>query len=176
MTAAPQDEIHEAFVEQFARNEQQIRAFVRSSLPPWADVDDVMQDVGLACWRKFADLEKKEDFRPWACVVARFEVLRHRRKHARDRLVFSEETLALLADVEVTKLDRREKERTAIEACLRKLAAAERTLVLSVHTPGMSVARIARETGQKAKRLYRRVGAIRGILRDCVVQQLAGEC
>ena len=109
-------------------------------MPPWADVDDVMQDVGLACWRKFSELERKEDFPQWACVVARFEVLSHRRKHARDRLVFSEETLALLADVEVTRLDQRQRERVAIEACLQKLALAERTLVLSVHMPGASVA------------------------------------
>lgn len=176
MGNSSQDELHEAFVEQFARSEQQIRAFVRSLLPPWADVDDVMQDVGLACWRKFSDLEKNEDFPRWACVVARFEVLKHRRKHARDRLVFSEETLALLSDVEVTRLEHRQRERVAIEACLQKLRLAERTLVLSVHTPGASVARIAEETGQQAKRLYRKVSAIRGMLRDCMRQRLAEEC
>jgi hypothetical protein len=57
MTNSPQDEIQEASVEQFARSEQQIRVFVRSLLPPWANVDDVMQDVGLACWPKVVSID-----------------------------------------------------------------------------------------------------------------------
>ena len=84
--------------------------------------------------------------------------------------------MALLADVEVTKLEQRQRERVAIEACLQKLGLAERTLVLSVHTPGASVARIAEETGQQARRLYRKVSAIRGMLRDCMRKRLAEEC
>ena len=43
----------------------------------------------------------------WACVIARFESLAYRRKMARDRLVFREDVLELMADEGVEEIDSR---------------------------------------------------------------------
>jgi RNA polymerase sigma-70 factor (ECF subfamily) len=163
---------YESFTRLFLRNEKKVRAFVRAMMASDAGVDDVVQEVALVAWRKFSDLKEDENFGLWACVMARYEVLKWRRKQARDRLVFSEKALDLLATAELENVDRRERERSVLDTCLQKLSNIERTLVMSVHTPGSSVARIADETGQPAKRLYRKVSKLRLALQDCMTTQL----
>jgi RNA polymerase sigma-70 factor (ECF subfamily) len=149
---------------------------VRSLLPNWQDVDDVMQEVGLVCWQKFSSFDQTgspDDFVRWACVIARFEVLRHRRKCARDRLVLSNDVIELLADDAEMRLTRSESERKAVEHCLERLQRPERRLLLSVHTPGDSIAGIAADLGVNARRLYSKVNGLRDLVSECVRQRLA---
>ena len=176
MTEPPITDRYEQFVALFARHERAVRAVVRSTLPSSQDADEVMQEVGLACWHKFSDFEadsSQDAFFKWACVIARFEVLKYRRKCARDRLVLSEETIRLLS---VDAEDRHvvaEQERHALEDCLNGLSPADRRLLLSVHTLGDSVADIARQLGQSARRLYSRANKLRDLMGECVQRKLA---
>ena len=166
---------YEAFTRLLLKHEPSIRSYVRSMLPTCDGVDDVLQEVAIVAWRKFGQLEDGEDFRLWVCVIARFEVLKWRRKHARDRLVFREETLKLLADCELERLEARERERRVLDGCLDKMSPAERALLMSVHTPGSSVARIAQESGREVKRLYRQLDKLRAALRACVATSLSAK-
>ena len=168
---------YDRFVGLFAGRERPVRAFVRSLLPTVHDADEVMQEVGLACWRKFDDFagDSPDEFVRWACVVARFEVLRYRRGKARDRLVLSDEAITRLAARAEERLGRAEAERAAVGRCLDRLSGEERRLLLSVHTPGDSVAAVAAETGQKARRLYDAVARLRDRVGRCVRSQLEPE-
>ncbi len=176
-----QESRYNLFVGLLARNDQAIRRFVRSLLPSAEGVDDIVQDIALECWKKFADFgsgesdDVSEQFIRWACVIARYKVLSRQRDSARDRLVFRESVVEQLAATALESLDRREVERRAIDCCLDKLEGDQKRLVLSVHLPGDSIAKIAEETGQKARRLYSKVNALRRILLDCVQQRLAEE-
>ena len=176
MTKSPKDVKYDQFVSLFARHERAVRGFVRSLLPSWQDVDDVMQEVGLACWRKFDAFESADsadEFVRWACVIARFEALRHRRNCARDRLVLSENVIEVLAADAEVRLEKADAERKAVELCLQKLPESERRLLLSVHTPGDSIARISADMGQKARRLYSKVNALRDLIGECVRRRIA---
>jgi len=176
MTESDRDQQYSQFVQMFVRAEPAVRGFVRSLLPSWADTDDVMQEVSLACWKKFDDFESSDEaneFLRWTCMIGRYEVLRHRRKYARDRLVLSEEVVELLAADAAARLELAAAERTAVELCLQKLEPAERRLVLSVHTPGDSIAQIATEMNEKSRRLYTRLNFLRDQIAQCVRQRIA---
>ncbi|MGI9473338.1 MAG: sigma-70 family RNA polymerase sigma factor [Rubripirellula sp.] len=167
------------FVSLIARHDLSIRRFIRSLLPTIEGVDDVMQDTALECWRKYSDFSPGEpqnasdEFVRWACVIARYKVLSWQRDRSRDRLVFRESVVSQLADSALENLDRRDAERHAMEGCLKRMDDDQRRLVLSVHLPGESIARIAAETGQKARRLYSRLNALRKLLLNCVEQRIA---
>ncbi len=169
------------FVSLLARRDHAIRRFVRSLLPSRDGVDDVMQETALECWKKFDDFQPvgaesaSDEFVRWACVIARFKALSWQRDNARDRLVFRDAVIEQLARAATESLDRREDERCAVEACLEKMSVDQQRLVLSVHSPGESIARIARETGQEARRLYSLVNALRVVLLECVERRLARE-
>ena len=180
-TAAEREQRYNEFVGLLARHDQSIRRFVRLLLPSRDGVDDVMQETALECWKKFADFtpdapEKTfDEFIRWACVVARYKALSWQRDKGRDRLVFRENVIELLSVAAMSDLDVRELERQAVEVCLSKMQDDQRRLVLSVYAPGQSIALIAAETGEQARRLYSRLNALRKLLLDCVRQQLAEE-
>lgn len=169
------------FVALIARHDQVIRRFVRSLLPSREGVDDVMQETALECWKKFSDFtpatpdDAVDEFVRWACVIARFKALSWQRDRGRDRLVFREGVIEALAAAAMDGFDQQEFERHAIESCLQTMPDDQRRLVLSVHSPGESIALIAAETGQNARRLYSRINVLRNLLLDCVQQRLAGE-
>jgi|LakMenEpi03Aug12_release.lakeMendotaPanAssembly.Ray.scaffolds.fasta_scaffold2111164_1 RNA polymerase sigma-70 factor (ECF subfamily) len=77
-----------------------IRAYLRALLLSASEVDEVMPEVAIAAWNKFSSLEDRDAFPQWACVIARYEVVRYRRNRARGRLVLAEDVIALIADEE----------------------------------------------------------------------------
>ncbi|MCS7467717.1 sigma-70 family RNA polymerase sigma factor [Stieleria sp. ICT_E10.1] len=180
-TAAGREARYGEFVSLLARHDQSIRRFVRSLLPSNQGVDDVMQETALECWKKYESFtpENAEDavdeFIRWACVIARYKVLSWQRDNSRDRLMFRESVIERLAQDAMQDLEQRDRERKAIETCLGQLDADQRRLVLSVHSPGESITKIAQETGVKTRRLYSKVNALRKRLLDCVQGRLVEE-
>ncbi len=67
---------HEAFIMLLLRHEPMVRAAIRAVVHRAEDVDEVMQAVSLVAWRKFDSLTDHEGFGRWACVIARYEVLK----------------------------------------------------------------------------------------------------
>lgn len=169
------NESYELFVELFTKNENALRAFARSLLPTWHDADEVVQEVALVAWNKFADFEPGTSFIRWACTIARFKALAHRRKLSRDRLSFRAELIELMADEGLSELDSRSDEYDALEVCLQKLPTKQRELVNMAYTPGLSIKIEAEKTGVKPGTLYMRLNRIRSILFDCIQTQIQKE-
>jgi RNA polymerase sigma-70 factor (ECF subfamily) len=166
-------ESYEAFVQLFARHERGIRAFVHSLLPGHAD--EVVQETCLVLWRKFADFDAGSDFLLWACTVARFEVLKYRRKLARDRHVFNVELLALLAEEAVGETRELALERRALDACVEKLTPGHRELIRSCYAQGVTIKQVADQLGRSATSLYKALNRIRLLLLDCIRVTVARE-
>jgi len=164
---------YDEFVRLLAQHEAAIRRFIRFLMPSRDGVDDVAQETALECWRKFPDFQSScsddaaGDFVRWASVIARFKALSWQRDKARDRLVFRDSVIERLAQAATSQRGQPEAERLATESCLQKLSPDQQRLVLSVHTPGDSVARIAAETGEKPRRLYSKVNSLRKLLLKC---------
>ena len=95
---ASDSDSYEKFLRLWTRHEPELRAFVRSCCPCAQEVDEVMQEVSVVAWRKFSSLDNSQAFGPWACMIARYELLMARRRHARDRLVLAEDVVKLLAE------------------------------------------------------------------------------
>jgi len=165
----------ERFLRLLACYEPVLRAFVRGLLPPTADADEVMQEVSLVAWRKFGNLEDPSLFPRWACVIARYEVLKYRRAHARDRLMLDEDIMTKLAEESLEELPRREQQLRALDRCLEKLPSKRRELVLQAYAPEGSIRDLAARTGRTEGALYQLLARIRlGLLR-CVERSLAQE-
>ena len=170
----PQSELEQSdFMRLFVRHERDLRAFARSLLPNWPAVDDVLQEASVVMWKKLHQLEKEEDFFTWARVIVRFEALRARRDAARDRLVLSEKTLELLAnEAMATTTDDLEKERQALNGCLKKMGDEQRKLVFAASMRDGGVKELAEASNRTANSLYKLIGRLRATLRDCVQREL----
>lgn len=170
-----EDDHYEDFVIVLAKYEPDLRRFIRSLLPTWTDVDEVVQQTAIVIWRKFSQYDPDTHFMKWACVIARFEALAYRRKMARDRLVFREDILELMADEGVEEFDARKDELEALESCMKKLSNKQQHLLTLAYTPGVKIKELAEEAGSTAEAFYMRLNRLRRRLLHCVetkIQQL----
>ncbi len=168
------EDSYRAFMRLFMRHEGVLRSFVRTLLPSWDDVDEVMQNVSIAAWTKFDRFDPETEFARWAATIARYEVLSYRRTRARDRLVFDEDIIELLADECQDEFARSEQERQALDGCLNQLPEHQQQLLLRVYTPGQKMKPIAEEVGVTPNALYKKLGRLRLILLRCIENTLKG--
>ncbi|MES2569257.1 MAG: sigma-70 family RNA polymerase sigma factor [Verrucomicrobiota bacterium] len=167
-----QDLSYEIFVSLLTKFEPQLRRFIRTLLPSWGDVDEVMQRTALAAWRKFAHFEIGSDFLKWALIVARFEALAFRRSMARDRHVFSDALLELMADEAALEAEVARHEERALEECLSKLEPERRELILKAYGPGVDQRDLAEDLGRSPAALYMLLSRIRKDLARCIEHKL----
>lgn len=163
---------YEEFVQLFVAHEARLRGFVRSLLPSWTDVDEVMQETGLVAWRKFSGFERGTSFMAWALTIARFEALDHLRRRRRDPLVFSDAVVDLLATESLAEPDALDRERSALDRCLAKLDAASRELLLLSYEPGARFHEIAARAGKSVQGYYKSVQRLRARLLACIEGEL----
>jgi len=166
---------HEDFLRLFTHHEPELRAFVRACLPRAGDVDEVMQEVSLVAWRKFAMLADTALFPRWACVIARFEVLKFRRAHARNRLVLDEDIMNKLAEEGAEEMSVRHQQLNALDDCIAKLPRERRELALAAYAPETSMKELAAQLGRTEGSLYQLLARIRQELLRCVEITLARE-
>ena len=161
------------FLRIFMRHENALRAFARGLLPTWDAVDEVLQESSVVMWRKLAQLDSAEHFLPWAKMIVRLEALRLRRNFSRDRLVFGDAVIELLAtEAEQIGDDVWERERGALINCLAQLPAHHRQLVLAPYASDGGVTRFAESTERTVNSLYKLIGRLREKLMRCVEDKL----
>lgn len=170
-----ENEKHDRFLRLYVEQEESLSGFVRALVPTRDDAREVMQEVAVVLWRKFEALPVQEDFRRWAFGVARFEALAFLRDRARDRHVFGDEMLELLAQEAGERADVFEAERRALEECLDKLPTTQRALVDAAYAPDARMDALAAESRRTAMSLYKALHRIRLALMDCTGRVLARE-
>ena len=173
--APSENEKHDQFLRLYVEHEEALNGFVRSLVPTRDDGREVMQEVAVVLWGKFEELPVIEDFRRWAFGVAKFKVLAFQRDRARDRHVFGDDVMALLADEVAEDADVFEAERNALDECLGKLEAAQRTLLETAYAPGARIDALAAAAGRSPMSFYKALHRIRLALMDCTQRVLARE-
>ncbi len=169
------DKPADLFLQLFIRHEPELRAFVRASLPGSSDVDDVMQEVSLVAWKKFSTLTDVAIFPRWACLITRFEILKFRRKCARNRLVLDDATIELLVAEGAEEMPRRKQQLAVLDECMNKLPEERRKLVLAAYSRETTIKNLAQQLGKTEHSLYQLLARIRHQLLLCLQRTLAAQ-
>lgn len=166
---------YEQFVRLLVAHEAHLRSFLRSLLSSWTDVDEVMQEASLTAWRKFDSFELNSNFLAWMAAIARFEALKHLRARSRERLVFSDEVIELIANEGAAEADVLERQRAALERCLERLGAPARELLQIAYRPGVKLHEAAAQSGKSVEAFYKTVQRLRSRLLECIQQETREE-
>jgi len=161
----------ERMVGWIASHQAALHRFILSLLPDRTLAADVLQETNLVLWRKAADYDPERPFLAWAFGVARHQVMAARRDAGRDRHVFSDKLVELLADEHPTD-DSAAQLEEALECCLNKLPGHQRELILARYQPGASVQELAQARSQSPGALSVLLLRIRKVLEDCVDRQM----
>jgi RNA polymerase sigma-70 factor (ECF subfamily) len=157
----------QVFVTRLTAFQQSLYALIRSLAPNGNDAWDILAETNLVLWKKRGEYDSNRDFGPWACQFAKYQVLAFRKQQQRDRLIFKEDVIELLAvEAESLVLASDRAARASLDSCLEKLNARNRNLLRRHYWEGCPLGELAEETN-------RTVGAIRDLLYR-VRLQLAG--
>ena len=162
------------FLKLFVANEKVLRVYARALVPTWEAVDDVLQEASVVMWRKLHQLDSDANFLSWAKVIVRFEALRSRRKFARDRLVFGEELLSMLAtEAGEIEEDTLTTEKAMLKRCLARLSSSHQQLLLAPYDGSGQVKELAAQTNRTPNSLYKLLGRLREKLQGCIESEVS---
>lgn len=125
-------------------------------------------------------LEKREQFEPgtnffaWACRVAYHEVLAVRRDRSREKLVFDDQLLPLLAVESERRFEPLDDRMQALFDCLSHLPADQQQLIKNRYTPGGSVQQLAIGLHKTPAAISSLLSRIRAKLAACVEKKMKG--
>ena len=152
-----------------------LRAFLRQLLPTWHDVDEVLQETSIVLWKKFDNFEEGTNFTAWACVIARYEVLKYRRKKSRDRHIFADDILDTLASEFMEKQDQLQDKRKALKVCFNKLDKKQQQLTMASYSGDSTIKEVAEKNNRTPKAVYRALDRIRLRLQKCISSEIQSE-
>jgi RNA polymerase sigma-70 factor, ECF subfamily len=165
--------LSEEFVARVAEAQRQLYAYIRSLVGPWADPEDILQEVNLVLCRKAGEYDGEGRFLTWACRVAYLQVLAHLKQRQREKCRYVDE--ALLADLAGPLADRVEQLDDRLEAlrnCVSRLSDAHRRMITARYASGGSVQKVAEAEGRPAGSVRVSLHRIRMLLLGCVERTL----
>ena len=109
------------FVQLLTTHQSRMFAYILSLLGNRTQAEDVMQETNAVLWRKAHEFKLDTNFGAWMLRVAYFQVMAHRRKITRDRLVFDDDFLADIADDAQQQSERYEEKQRLLVDCIGKL-------------------------------------------------------
>jgi len=111
--------IHEQFTRYWTSAQPAVASYLGALLPDFRDAEDLLQNVAVACLRKFADYDPQRPFTAWALGIARLEALSRRRTQARCRLLLRDDLLDQLSAVAEEIAPELERRSVALRECLK---------------------------------------------------------
>jgi len=163
----------EQLAARWTQAQRRVEAFIYSLVADFHETDDILQNVAMVVVRKREEYNPDQPFLPWALQIAKFEVLKHRRKVARDRHAFGESVIDdVLTTFEQDPIDLAER-RQALVDCVRESSEPHRKVLLLRYVENLQPQEIAsrlRIGGSNARMTLKRA---REAVRKCVERKLA---
>jgi RNA polymerase sigma-70 factor (ECF subfamily) len=149
--------------------------FIFSIVHSIPDAEDVLQQTAATIWEKFGDYEPCTNFAAWARSIARYKVLEFARRKNRERLVFSEPLMELLAEQPVAGVHEQQASLDALARCRKKLPQNDQQLLSLCYDGTRTIQDAARAVNRPVGSVYDSLTRIRRALYACVTRTLSSE-
>jgi RNA polymerase sigma-70 factor, ECF subfamily len=161
------------FIEEYMRIQRPLRAYLFAATGNLHETDDLHQAVWQCLWKKLDQYNPDRSFKSWAFGVARMEVLKWRQRHARSRELFSEETVAKLADTATQEAEELTARHTFLIECVNRLDERPRRALEMRYVRRMRSGKIATVLKRSAAAIDMLLSRTRQVLRECVERKVA---
>lgn len=159
------------FVQLLTSHQSRLYAYVLSLLGDRTQAEDVMQETNAVLWRKAHDFELGSNFGAWMLKVAYFQVMAHRRRLTRDRLVFDDDFLQDIAEEAEQHFEQQHEKQRLLTDCIGKLNERHQELIRRRYTEGATLKFIASQSGQSENTIKQALFRARAALIACVKRQ-----
>jgi RNA polymerase sigma-70 factor (ECF subfamily) len=153
-------------------HQNRLYAYILSLVLDKERARDVLQQTNLVLLEKETEFERGTHFFGWSAKVAYYEVLTDRRKRQRDRHLFNDDLLSVVASESLQVGETLESRIDALRGCLNKMSAADREVLMQRYRTGGRVSEIAELLGKTPNAVSAMLHRLRSSLMDCVQKKL----
>ena len=171
----PQPAQTASFVELMTRYQGRLYGYALTLTGNSDSANDILQETNVVLWKQWREFEPGSNFKAWAFRIAHFQFMAHRQRMLRDRVLYSDDLLASLAE-ESKKLDDRFEERSAaLGRCLSRIPARSQEAIRMRYAEGLGVGELAEKMDLTANAVSQILFRARRWLIDCVKRAHAAE-
>jgi RNA polymerase sigma-70 factor, ECF subfamily len=170
MKSGRQDE----FVRLMTEHQGRLFAYILSLLGDPDAANDVLQEANIVLWRDSGEFRPGTNFKAWSFRVAHFQVMAWRQRQIRDRLVFEDDMLEVLAFAAREADDAFDAKQQRLTGCLEKLTPVHREMIRLRYAEGTPLQTIAQGRGMTANAVMQALFRIRQSLMLCVARYSEG--
>ncbi|MEZ6192477.1 MAG: sigma-70 family RNA polymerase sigma factor [Phycisphaerales bacterium] len=158
----------EQFVGLMLQVQPRLYGYIMSLIADPSAAQDILQETNLVIWRKSEEFEFGTNFTAWVYRIALFQVKAARKRMMRDRLIFSDELVHILASEAESGLDDLQDRMRLLRKCMNLLSLKQQGLLEQRYTLGRTVGEIALELGRPIASIHQTLYRIRLALIECV--------
>ena len=162
------------FVGLMTEHQGRLFAYILSLLGDPDAANDVLQETNIVLWRDSAEFRPGTNFKAWSFRVAHFQVMAWRQRQIRDRLVFEDDMLEVLAFAARETDDAFDARQQRLTGCLEKLNPTHREMIRRRYAEGSPLSSIAQERGMTPNAVMQALFRIRQSLMQCVARYSEG--
>lgn len=130
--------------------------------------NDVLQETNVILWRDNREYRPGSNFKAWAFRVAHFQMMAFRQRQIRDRLVFEEDLVGIMADEGKAVDEHFDARQKLLDGCLEKLSETHRDLIRRRYALGESLQSIGERRRMSANAVTQALFRLRQSLMHCV--------
>jgi RNA polymerase sigma-70 factor (ECF subfamily) len=160
------------FLRHFLANEREVFRTVVAIVPNVEDARDVVQQVALALWERFAEYDPARPFAPWACAFAMNQARHWLTRHQRWQAVLNSGLVDELVRRREELLPEMDSRFRHLEKCMNQLPDDQRGLIEGYYQKRVSVESLALETGRTQEAIYKMLQRLRSALRACIERSI----
>lgn len=163
----------EEFIRELTNHQTALLAYIRSMVPGSPNARDLAQEVSVTLWQKRDHFEMGTNFKAWAFQTARYHLMNHRRRLARQGwLVFDEDLMEKMSPEMENGPVELEDRHLALRHCMAKLRPQDRDLLHHRYATSGSLEEYAKATKRSSGTLKAILFKLRAALRDCIERQM----
>jgi RNA polymerase sigma-70 factor, ECF subfamily len=167
-------QLPEPFVHALLECQDALRAYLMALVMDPDEAADLLQETNVVLCRQADEYPTIQNFTAWACRIAYFETLSSRKRRQRNRLLFDDELLALVAHDAHAFVEDITLRRKLLDRCLAELPEAQRALILKRYGPDGAVKSLAEELGRPVGSIQQSLYRIRMSLLECIRGKMEG--
>jgi len=171
------EDAREEFVTKITTSQNRLQAYIYTLTVDRNASQDILQATNLVIWEKAQEFVPGTNFIAWAFQIARYQVLAHRKKQSRSKLVFSDNFVNELADTFSDDVadDKFQAKQAALAHCLEKVPSAQRHVIHLRYHNGLRMREIAKEVDKTTVAVEKMISRLRFALMRCITARLARE-
>jgi RNA polymerase sigma-70 factor (ECF subfamily) len=160
----------EEFLRLLTESQGRLFAFIAATLGDFDFANEVLQETNLVMWRKSGEFEMGSNFNAWSYRIANFQIMSHRQRQIRGKLLFDQELVERIAQRAQERSESYAARMQRLDRCLSELPDRYRDVITRRYHHGESLQEIADRLQKNPNAIGQLLSRVKKKLIDCVSQ------